>query len=77
MKDFYSNEQLVALTKELTETLRKNRTIDWQQRETERSGMKMLVKRLLKKYKYPPEGEEREKAIQTVIAQCELWTDNQ
>ena len=77
MKDFYSNEQLVALTKELTETLRKNRTIDWQQRETARSGMKMLVKRLLKKYKYPPEGEEREKAIQTVIAQCELWTDNQ
>ena len=77
VKDFYSNEQLVALTKELTETLRKNRTIDWQQRETARSGMKMLVKRLLKKYKYPPEGEEREKAIQTVIAQCELWTDNQ
>lgn len=77
VKDFYTNEQLVALTKELTETLRKNRTIDWQQRETARSGMKMLVKRLLKKYKYPPEGEEREQAIQTVIAQCELWTDNQ
>lgn len=77
VKDFYSNDQLIALTKELTETLRKNRTIDWQQRENARSGMKMLVKRLLKKYKYPPEGEEREKAIQTVIAQCELWTDNQ
>lgn len=77
VKDFYSNDQLVALTKELTETLRKNRTIDWQQRENARSGMKMLVKRLLKKYKYPPEGEEREKAIQMVIAQCELWVDNQ
>ena len=74
--DFYTNDQLVAMTKELTELLRKNETIDWQKREGARSHMKMLVKRLLKKYKYPPEGEEREKAIQTVLAQCELWTDN-
>lgn len=74
--DFYTNDQLVAMTKELTELLRKNKTIDWQKRESARSHMKMLVKRLLKKYKYPPEGEEREKAIQTVLAQCELWTDN-
>lgn len=74
--DFYTNDQLVAMTKELTELLRKNKTIDWQKREGARSSMRMLVKRLLKKYKYPPEGEEREKAIQTVLAQCELWTDN-
>ena len=74
--DFYTNDQLVAMTKELTDLLRKNKTIDWQKREGARSSMKMLVKRLLKKYKYPPEGEEREKAIQTVLAQCELWTDN-
>ena len=74
--DFYTNDELVAMTKELTELLRKNETIDWQKREGARSHMKMLVKRLLKKYKYPPEGEEREKAIQTVLEQCELWTDN-
>lgn len=72
----YRNDQLVAMTKELTELLRKNKTIDWQKREGARSHMKMLVKRLLKKYKYPPEGEEREKAIQTMLVQCELWTDN-
>ena len=72
---FYSNEELVALTKELTEELRKNKTIDWQKKESARAKMRMLVKRLLKKYKYPPEGQED--ALKTVISQCEMWTDNQ
>ena len=74
VKDFYSNEQLVAITKELTEALRKNKTIDWQHKETARARMRMLIRRLLKKYKYPPEGQEE--ALNTVIAQCEMWTDN-
>lgn len=74
IKDFYENKELVSLTKELTETLRKNKTIDWQKRNTARARMRMLVKRLLKKYKYPPEG--MEDALQTVMTQCELWTDN-
>lgn len=74
VKDFYSNEDLVALTKELTETLRKNKTIDWQKKESARAKMRMIVKKLLKKYKYPPEGQED--ALKTVINQCELWTDN-
>ncbi len=74
IKDFYENSELVALTKELTETLRKNKTIDWQKQETARANMRMIVKRLLKKYKYPPEG--MEDALETVMVQCELWTDN-
>ncbi len=74
VKDFYNNEQLVAITKELTEALRKNKTIDWQRKETARARMRLLVKRLLKKYDYPPEGQEE--ALNTVIAQCEMWTDN-
>jgi len=74
VKDFYSNDELVALTKELTETLRKNKTIDWQKKESARAKMRILVKRLLKKYRYPPEGQED--ALKTVINQCELWTDN-
>ncbi len=53
VKDFYSNEQLVSLTKDLTDMLRKNRTIDWNRREAERANMRRLVKRLLKQYKYP------------------------
>ena len=74
VKDFYRDEELVALTKELTDTLRKNKTIDWQKKESARAKMRMIVKKLLKKYKYPPEGQED--ALKTVISQCELWTEN-
>ncbi|MBQ9634515.1 MAG: DUF3387 domain-containing protein, partial [Schwartzia sp.] len=75
IKDFYENEELIAITKELTDALRKNRTIDWQERSSARAKMRMLIKKLLKKHRYPPEG--MEDAVQTVMAQCELWTDNQ
>ena len=75
IKDFYENDQLIASTRELTETLRKNRTVDWQKRESARAQMRMMIKRLLKKYKYPPEGQEE--ALETVMEQCELWTDNE
>lgn len=74
VQDIYTNEQLVAMTKELTDALRKNRTIDWQKKESARAGMRRMIKRLLKKYKYPPE--EAENALETVIHQCEQWTDN-
>ena len=74
IKDFYQNDELIAITKELTETLRKNRTIDWQKRDSARAKMRMMIKRLLKKHKYPPEG--MDDAVQTVMTQCELWTDN-
>lgn len=74
IKDFYENEELIAITKELTETLSKNKTIDWQRRESARAKMRMLIKKLLKKHKYPPEG--MDDAVQTVMVQCELWTDN-
>lgn len=74
IKDFYKNEELIAITKELADALRKNKTIDWQKRESARAKMRMLIKKLLKKHKYPPEG--MEDAVQTVMTQCELWTDN-
>lgn len=74
IKDFYENDELIAITKELTDTLRKNKTIDWQRRESARAKMRLLIKKLLKKHKYPPEG--MEDAVKTVMTQCELWTDN-
>ncbi|HCH73631.1 MAG TPA: type I restriction endonuclease subunit R [Clostridiales bacterium] len=74
IKDFYENDELIAITKELTDTLRKNKTIDWQRRESARAKMRLLIKRLLKKHKYPPEG--MDDAVKTVMTQCELWTDN-
>lgn len=74
VKDFYENAELIAITKELTETLRKNRTIDWQKKDSARARMRMMIKKLLKTHRYPPEG--MEDAVQTVMLQCELWVDN-
>ena len=74
IREAYTDEQFVALTRELTEQLRRNRTIDWNRKESARAKMRVLVKRLLKKYKYPPEGQE--KALETVMAQCNKWADD-
>lgn len=74
VKDFYENDQLVTMAKELTEALRSSKTIDWRQKESARAKMRSMVKRLLKKYKYPPE--EQEAALETVIRQCELYADS-
>ncbi|MBQ6099992.1 MAG: type I restriction endonuclease subunit R [Methanobrevibacter sp.] len=71
--DFYDDETLVLITQELTEALRANRTIDWQKKESARAKMRMIVKKLLKKYDYPPK--EMAGALEKVIAQCELWVD--
>lgn len=75
IKDFYENEELIAITKELADTLRKNSTIDWQKRESARANMRMKIKRLLKIHRYPPDG--MDDAVQTVMMQCEMWADNQ
>lgn len=72
-RDFYDNDQLVAIAHELTEAMRSSATIDWQRKESARAGMRRAIKRLLRKYKYPPEG--AEEAMTTVMAQCELWAD--
>lgn len=74
IKDFYENEELIAITKELADTLRRNRTIDWQKRESARARMRMMIKKLLKSHRYPPEG--MDDAVATVMQQCELWADN-
>lgn len=74
IKDFYNHEELIAITKEVADALRNNKTVDWQKRDSARAKMRMLIKKLLKKHKYPPEG--MEDAVQTVMTQCELWTDN-
>lgn len=73
VKDFYDNDQLVSITRELTETLQRSATIDWQKKESARAGMRCAIKRLLRKYKYPPEGVDD--AMETVMEQCELWAD--
>lgn len=74
VRQAYSDEEFVALTKELTEVLHTNRTIDWNRKESARAKMRVLVKRLLKKYKYPPE--DAKKALETVMRQCDHWADD-
>lgn len=74
IKDFYKNEELIAITRELTEALRRNRTVNWQQMQSARAKMRMTIKKLLKDHKYPPEG--MDDAVSTVMEQCELWVDN-
>ena len=74
VNDFYSNEELIGITRELTEALRANRAIDWNAKESARAGMRRIIKRLLKKYKYPPEGSED--ALNVIMTQCNMLSEN-
>ena len=60
---------LKQLAAELTEKLRASTSVDWQVRESVRAKMRLLIKRLLRKYKYPPEGQEA--AVTLVLKQAE------
>jgi len=64
------DETLRTIARELVETVRRNTTIDWTVREFVRAKLRTLVKRILRKYGYPPD--KQEKATLTVIAQAEL-----
>lgn len=64
------NERLRVIAHELLEQLRSNVTVDWHQRESARARMRVLVKRILKKYGYPPDL--ADEAVQTVLAQAEI-----
>lgn len=75
VRQAYSDEEFIALTKELTDELHKNRTIDWNKKDSARARMRTLVKRLLKKHKYPPEGAEQ--ALNVVMKQCNHWADQE
>lgn len=75
VRQAYSDEEFIALTKELTEVLHKNRTIDWYNKESARAKMRTMVRRLLKKYNYPPEGAEQ--ALNVVMKQCNHWADQE
>lgn len=65
---------LIKLAHELTETVRKNRTVDWEKKESARAFMRREIKRLLRKYHYPPE--KADNAVQIVVKQAELMSSN-
>jgi type I restriction enzyme R subunit len=67
------DETLKRLAVELTEKLRSSTTVDWQVRESVRASMRLMIKRLLRKYKYPPEGQEEATAL--VLKQAEALAE--
>ena len=71
------DDALRAIARELVETIRKNVSIDWTLRESIQAKLRVMVKRVLKKYGYPPD--KQEKAIETVLEQANLiakdWAD--
>lgn len=68
------DDTLNKLAAELTEKLRQNTSVDWQVRESVRAKMRLLIKRLLRKYKYPPDGQDQ--AVARVIEQAESLADS-
>ena len=64
------DETLRAIARELVETVRRNVTIDWTVKESTRARLRTMVKRILRRYGYPPDKQER--AAQTVLEQAEV-----
>jgi type I restriction enzyme R subunit len=68
--DIMGNDSLKVIAAELVNALRANVTVDWSHRESARARMRVLVKRILRKYGFPPDLQDQ--AVQTVIQQAEL-----
>jgi type I restriction enzyme R subunit len=64
---------LVKIARELVDTVKKNVTIDWTVRDNVRAQLRVIVKRILRKYGYPPD--KQEKATQTVLEQAEVLSE--
>ncbi|WP_029001513.1 type I restriction endonuclease subunit R [Azohydromonas australica] len=64
-----NDETLKKIAHELTESLRQNISVDWSLRESVRAKLRLMVKRILRKYKYPPD--QQESATETVLRQAE------
>jgi len=65
-----TDETLKKIAHELTENLRKNITVDWSKRESVRASLRLMVKRILRKYKYPPDMADT--AVELVLQQAEV-----
>jgi type I restriction enzyme R subunit len=64
-----SDEILKKIAHELTESLRQNLSVDWSQRESVRAKLRLMVKRILRKYKYPPDMQDA--AVELVLQQAQ------
>jgi len=64
------DETLKAIARELVETVRRNVTIDWTVKESVRARLRVMIKRLLRKYNYPPDRQDN--AVKTILEQSEV-----
>ena len=69
-----TDETLKKIAHELTENLRQNLTVDWSERESVRAKLRLMVKRILRKYKYPPDLQEE--AVDLVLRQAQVFGEN-
>ena len=67
------DETLKMIAKEITEKLRKSTTVDWQKRESIRASLRIIVRRTLQKYGYPPD--KAEDAVSLILSQAEVLAD--
>lgn len=74
VKEFMEDDVLKKIAQELTESIRKNITVDWSVRKSARATMRKIIKRLLVKYDYPPE--QTPQALITVMLQVEKMASN-
>ena len=74
VKEFMTDETLKMIAHELTNAIRRNISIDWSIKKSAQAGMRKIIKRLLKKYDYPPDKAKR--ALETVLRQAELMCGN-
>jgi type I restriction enzyme R subunit len=75
VKELLGDETLIKIVKELADTIRKNITIDWENKESVQAKMRLSIRRLLRKYKYPPEN--TEDATSLVLEQAKLMCENE
>ena len=74
VKDFMTDDTLKKIAHELTSAIKRNISIDWSIKKSAQAGMRKIIKRLLKKYDYPPD--KSKKALETVLRQAELMCGN-
>lgn len=74
-REVMGDEILMQIARELTESIRKNISVDWAIRESVQAKMKMTIKRLLKKYGYPPD--KTPKAVEVVMEQTKLMCEHE
>ena len=72
-EELMGEEVLIEIAREVSQKLRKNISVDWSVRESVRARLRLLVKNLLRKYKYPPDDQDA--AVELILSQAEVISE--